>query len=182
LSQREPRREWAAARGFAAALILVFAPSCFLPGWHERPWVDDDAANDDVTADDDTADDDAADDDTVASDVELEGTADVHLSYQTMGDDCTAVITGEVNAERTKVDGDGECTIFGYTADVELDCDLFGAAADGTLLVYNEMLPVPLTIPVTGTFEDDPISVDLSGSTSFYGISGNASILMQPIE
>ena len=165
------------------ALALLFLPSCFLPGWQERPWVDDDDTADDDTgpSDDDVTDDDD-DDDTAPVDVDLTGEADIYLSYQTMGDNCIAPISGEMNAERTKIDGDGECTVFGYIADVELDCDVGGASVSGTLLVYNEMLPMPLTIPMNGTYNEGPGTVLVNGSTSFYGISGNASVTLQSAE
>jgi len=155
------------------ALVLVLLPSCFLPGWQERPWVDDDAA------DDDTADDDASDDDTVVADIELSGEAELYIRYQTTGENCVAPITGEVNEERTKIDGDGECTLLGYVANLELDCDLAGSAVDGTLLLYNDFLPFPLTIPVDGTYDDDAVTASIAGSTSFYGIIGEVTIELQ---
>ena len=163
------------------ALLLLFLPSCFLPGWQERPWVDDDdTADDDTgTTDDDVTDD---DDDTAPTEIDLTGEADIYLSYQTMGEACIAPLAGEMNAERTKIDGDGECTVFGYVADVELDCDVAGTTVDGTLLVYNEMLPMPLTIPMDGSYNEGTGAVSASGSTSFYGISGNASVTLQPVE
>ena len=156
---------------------LVTLPSCFLPDWRERPWVDDDTTgpgDDDVTGDDDTA----------PAELDLEGDAQLHISYYGYGANCTVPILAELDAERTKLDGDGDCALYeSQTASLEIDCDVTGAAVSGTALVYDESgtIGIPLSIPVSGTWDADARTIQLDGSANFYGVEGQVSIFLEAL-
>ncbi len=175
---------------FALAAGLLLLPSCFLPQWDDRDWVDDDDAtsdDDDTGDDDDTSDDDddtGDDDDATTGDVEFTGQADIYLSVYRYPGQCQAPMEGEYDAAQAEIDGEGECLFWGYVnLAIELDCDVVGTTVDGTALVYDDdgYINVPLSIPVDGSYNQADGTVLVSGSTMFSGVYGEVTINLTAI-
>ena len=160
---------------------MLLLPSCFLPDWKDRDWVNNRPPGDDDTGDDDTSGDDDAtdDDDDTGAEIAFTGTTDIYINLGGYQGDCLAPTEAELTTADSEIDGEAECLMWGYAhVGMQLDAEVIGTTVDGIALVYDEdeYINVPLSIPVDGSYDAANGTSQATGFTTLGGIYGEVTL------